>query len=153
MNQTMRKNIMNHLKWKSLKRAIKCSKNNSPGPNDVSNLMIKSIPETALPYILKVFNLVWVRSFVHNKWRTATIIPIPKPAKDHSNPGNYRPISLTSCLCKTLEKMMNWRLVEYMENNKIFSEIQCGFRKYRSTADHLIRMETFTMKGFAMKRR
>ena len=36
-----------------------------------------------------------------------------------------------------------------MENNKIFSEIQCGFRKYRSTADHLIRMDTIIRKGFA----
>ena len=36
-----------------------------------------------------------------------------------------------------------------MENNKIFSEIQCGFRKYRSTADHLIRIDTFIRKGFA----
>ena len=36
-----------------------------------------------------------------------------------------------------------------MENNKIFSEIQCGFRKYRSTADHLIRMDTFIRKVLA----
>ena len=136
-----------------LKRAIKCSKNNSPLPGDVSNLMIKAIQETALPYILNVFNLVWVRSFLHNRWRTATIIPIPKPGKDHSNPGNYRPISLTSCLCKTLKKMINWRLVEYMENNEIFSEIQCGFKKYRSTADHLIRMDTLIRKGFANEER
>ena len=36
-----------------------------------------------------------------------------------------------------------------MENNKIFSEIQRGFKKYRSTADHLIRMDTLIRKGFA----
>ena len=36
-----------------------------------------------------------------------------------------------------------------MENNKIFSEIQCDFRRYRSTADHPIRMYTFIRKGFA----
>ena len=42
------------LKMEELKRAIKCSKNNSPGLDDVSNLIIMSIPETALPYILSL---------------------------------------------------------------------------------------------------
>ena len=91
--------------------------------------MIKAIPETALPYVLKVFNLTWDTSFFHDNWRVATIIPIPKPGKENSDPRNYRPISLTICLCKILEKMINCRLVEYMENDKIFSEIQCGFRR------------------------
>ena len=71
------------------------------------------------------------------------------PGKDHSNPSNYKLISLTSCLVKTLEKMINGRLVEYMKQNKIFSEIQCGFRRYKSTIDHLVRMDTFVRKGFA----
>ena len=52
-------------------------------------------------------------------------------------------------MCKTLEKMINDRLVEYMEHNKIFSEIQCGFRRYKSTIDHLVRMDTCVRRGFA----
>ena len=114
--------------------------------------MIKAIPETALPYVLKVFNLALDTthtSFFHDNWRVATIIPMPTPGKDHSDPRNYRPMPLTSCLCKILEKKINCRLVEYMENNKIFSEIQCGFRRYKSTLDHLVRMDTFVRKDFA----
>ena len=45
--------------------------------------------------------------------------------------------------------MINCRLVEYMENNKIFSEKQCGFRRYKSTLDHLVRMDTFVRIRFA----
>ena len=41
----------------------------------------------------------------------ATVIAIPKPGKDSKNPSNYHPISLTSCLCKTMEGMINTRLV------------------------------------------
>ena len=104
-----------------------CCKRNSPGPDEVSNMMLKAIPEIAVSYILKIFNLVWDECYFHEKWRIATIIPVPKPGKDHSNPSNYRPISLTSCLCKTLKKMINGRLVEYMEHSKIFSEIQSSF--------------------------
>ena len=54
-----------------------------------------------------------------------------------------------SCLCKILEKMINGRLVEYMEHNKIFSEIQCGFGRFKSMIDHLVRINTFVRKGFA----
>ena len=75
-----------------LQRAIKMNKDNSPGPDEVSNMLLKAVPATALPYIIKVFNLLLERSFFHKKWRVATIIPIPKPGKDHSNPKNYRPI-------------------------------------------------------------
>ena len=106
-----------------MQRAINMSKDNSPGPDEVSNMLLKAVPETALPYILKVFNLVWKRSLFHNNWRVATIIPIPKPGKDHRNYRNYHPIALTSCMCKILEKI-NGRLVEYLEYNKIFNEIQ-----------------------------
>ena len=69
------------------------SKINFPGPDAVSNMMLKAIPEMALSYILKVFNLVWDECYFHDKWRIATIISIPKQGKDHSNPSNYWPIS------------------------------------------------------------
>ena len=40
----------------------------------------------------------------------ATVIPIPRPDKDHTDPTYYRPIALTSCICKTMERMINDRL-------------------------------------------
>ena len=58
-------------------------------------------------------------------WEIATIIPVPKPGKgDHAEPINYRPIALTSCLCKTLERMINTRLVWYLEFNNLISPVQ-----------------------------
>ena len=36
-----------------------------------------------------------------DSWRTSTVIPVPKPGKDKSDSSNYRPIALTSCICKT----------------------------------------------------
>ena len=39
------------------------------------------------------------------------IIPIPKPNKDHNEATNYRPIALISCLCKTMKRMINDRLI------------------------------------------
>ena len=58
---------------------------------------------------------------------------------------DYRPIALTSCVCKTMDGMINKRFVWFLESNniKFLSNIQCGFRKNRSTIDHLVRLETY----------
>ena len=79
----------------------------------------------------------------------ATVVPIPKPGKDHSEASNYRPIALTSCLCKTMKRMINDRLVWFLESNNLISNIQCGFRQGRSTLDHLVRFKTYIRNAFA----
>ena len=78
-------------------------------------------------------------------------MPIPKPNKDLSDPTNYRLIALTSCLCKTMERMVNDRLVWVLESKKLLSKFQCGFRKDHSTLDHLVRFEHFIREAFAKK--
>ena len=61
-------------------------------------------------------------------WRKATVIPISKPGMDPLNPNNYHPIALTSCLCKIMERMVNSRLVWYLEVNEILIKFHAGFR-------------------------
>ena len=110
--------------------------------------MLKHLSENALSTLLHIFNDIWATGVFPDSWRLATVIPIPKPGKDHAEPTNYRPIAQDqayrpSCLCKTLERMINKRLVWYLESNDLISPIQSGFRSERSTNDHLIRLETF----------
>ena len=47
--------------------------------------------------------------------------------------------------------MINDRFVWYLESNNIFTNIQCGFRKRRSTLDHLVRLESFIRDAFLNK--
>ena len=79
------------------------------------------------------------------------IVPIPKSGKDTSNLQNYRLIALTSCLCKTMERMINSRLTWYLETNGLITNMQTGFWKRRGTIDHLIRLETFIREAFIRK--
>ena len=82
----------------------------------------------------------------------ALIVPILKPGKTHSDPLNYRIISLTSCVCKVYVKMVNNRRVEFLENGKVLAGAQCGFRRNRATIDHLVRLETCIRKAMAEER-
>ena len=92
--------------------------------------------------LLETLNNIWFAGNFPPSWRTYTVMPIPKPAKDASDPNNYRPIALTSCLCKVIERMANNRLVWFLERNKLIT-LQCGYRKQRSTTYHLVRLESF----------
>ena len=114
---------------------------------------MKHLPDSSLSILLKTFNDIWETGTcnVPKSWKDATIIPVPKPGKDNTNPNNYRPIALTSCICKTLERMINVRLVWYLETNNIITEFQSGFKHQRSTNDHLVRLETFIREAFIKK--
>ena len=67
-----------------------------------------------------------------------SITPIFKKG-DKSDPGNYRPISLTSHLIKIFERVIRKKLVCYLESNSILSNKQHGFRKGRSCLTHLLK--------------
>jgi len=113
--------------------------------------MLKNLPEIALDTQLRVFNDLWVTDNFPSSWSEATVIPIPKPGKDLTDPVNYRPIALTSCLWKTFERLVNCRLVWFLENNNILTEYQSGFRKNRSTTDQLIRLESYIYEAFVRR--
>ena len=127
------------------------SHNTAVGPDEIHYEFLKQLPSCSLDFLLQAFNEVWVSGKFPTTWKQATIIPIPKPGKDNTDPSNYRPIALTSCLCKTLERMINTRLIWFLESNGLITNFQCGFRSKRSTVDHLVRLETFVRETFIKK--
>ena len=134
-----------------LEEALHNSKDYAPGPDKVHYRMLKHLPDSSKSALLEVFNNIFTTGKFPSSWREAIVIPIAKPGKDTTLPENYRPIALTSCVCKTLEKMINKRLVWYLESNKLLAEVQAGFRKARSTEDQLVRFETIVREAFIRK--
>lgn len=134
-----------------LNRALVCTKSTSPGPDRVMYTMLSHLPKASKLVLLEFFNQVWIQGTFPSAWKIATVIPLLKSGKESSSPTSYRPIALTSCIGKTFERMVNNRLVYFLEENKCLSELQCGFRTGRSTTDHLVRVETMIREAFVRR--
>ena len=125
--------------------ALKKSHDTATGPDEIHYQLLKHLPRDSLMVLLDIFNDIWASREISECWKEATVIPISKTGKDPKNPSNCHPISLTSCLCKT---MINTRLVWFLEKNNILTKYQNGFRKGRTTTDQLIRVESFIRDSF-----
>ena len=68
-------------------------------------------------------------------------MPIHKSGNT-DDPNNYRGICISSCLGKCFTLIMNTRLNDFLESNKITNKSQIGFRKNCRTADHLLVLKT-----------
>ncbi|GFU58610.1 probable RNA-directed DNA polymerase from transposon X-element [Trichonephila clavipes] len=134
-----------------LQKALPQAHNTSPGPDGITYAMLRHLHPNSLANILFLFNRVWKEHCFPSSWREAIVIPILKPGKVATDPLSYRPIALTSCFCKTFERMVNTRLVYVLEKEKFISPLQSGFRKGRSTLDNLVFLESQIRDAFVRR--
>jgi hypothetical protein len=64
-------------------------------------------------------------------WKHAYVCPIFKKGARHE-PANYRPVLLICILCKLMEHLIVSNVIKHIENNKVLTKFQHGFR---STTD------------------
>jgi potassium voltage-gated channel Eag-related subfamily H protein 8 len=121
--------------------ALDRCRNMSPGPDDIQDEMLSHLQFAGKEFLLSVYSRIWTESLVPDAWKEAFVIPVLKPGTDRPQATIYRPISLTSCLCKTTERMMNRRLVWVLES-----------RNFPSGAahDHLVILECHIQSAFLL---
>ena len=137
-----------------LNDAIKRLKNKkAPGKDGVCNEMIKHLGPTARKKLLELFNLSWKTGVFPSAWKEAIVIPILKKEKDPKKKTSYRPVSLLSSLGKTLERMVNKRLMWHLEINNVTTKEQTAFRKNRNTEDQLIYLSQSVENAFQEKKK
>ena len=125
---------------------ISKSHDSAVDPDDIHYQMLKHLPPNAANTLLQTLNNIWFAGNFPPSWRTSTVIPIPKPAKDASEPNNYRPIALTSCLCKVMERTINNRLVWFLERNKLIAPMWFSqTTQHHRVTDHVVRLESFKL--------
>lgn len=134
-----------------LEEALQSLKDGSPGPDNISNAFLRELPESAKVILLNLFNEIIKTQKYPEQWQKAIIVPIKKSNKPKSDPTSYRPISLLCTLPKLLDKIVNRRLVWFLETNNLLANNQNGFRPHRSTLDNIIDLESIIQESFANK--
>ena len=85
-----------------------------------------------------LFNMSISLGQVPDEWKYAIVSPICKGGrKDRHSPTNYRPISLTSCVAQTMEKLLHCQVLEYLQTNGLLYEHQVGFLPNHLTVTQL----------------
>lgn len=126
----------------------KLKKRKSPGPDKIHNEMLQNLGKKGMSLVLNLFNKTWKEGSLPKAWKLATITPILKKGKTANNPKSYRPISLTSCLGKLCERIMNSRLYWWLESSGLITQFQAGFRRKSRTEDQLFRLTQKILDGF-----
>ena len=111
--------------------------NSAMGPDNLHPHLLKQCA-AELAYPLQI---IFSRSLQEGRlpecWKSSLVIPIFKKGS-RSDPLNYRPISLTSVVCKTMERLVCAQLRSYLEDNSLLNSNQFGFRTGRGTIDQLL---------------
>ena len=119
------------------KNISKLKQAKSPGPDGIHNKLIIELKEQISEPLCKIFQESIDSGRVPIEWKCANVSPIYKSGDKHE-PGNYRPVSLTSICSRLLESIIKGQIMEYMEKNDMFSEHQYGFRSGYSCVTQLL---------------
>ncbi len=106
------------------------------GPDGVPPIVLKNCASVETPCLVKLFSLYLSTSTFPSCWKYAHIQPVPKKG-DCSNPSNYRPIALLSCLSKAFKTILNKWFLKHLSSFNLLLDRQHDFRKERSTGDLL----------------
>ena len=90
----------------------------------------ETIEQTSIP-LARVFNLSLKEGVVPFEWKEANIIPLFKKGSRNKS-KNYRPVSLTSVICKLLERLIKDHMVDFLVRHKLLNSSQHEFLKARS---------------------
>jgi hypothetical protein len=112
-------------------------KNKSVGPDGISIDLIKMGGIEISNYINYLCNVTINNGVLANDWKKANVTPIYKGG-DKGQIENYRPVSLTSVVCKILEKIIAQCFWDFWESTNWLSDFQHGYRKGHSCETQLL---------------
>ena len=118
-------------------KLLKLKPLSAPGPDGVNpRILIELADELSEPLSI-IFNLALTNSSVPSVWKQANVTPIFKKGTK-SSPGNYRPVSLTSIICKVMESIIRDQIVRHLAENSLIFQSQHGFMARRSCLTNLL---------------
>ena len=115
----------------------KLDPNKSNLPSCVHPRLIKECSDTLIDPLYHIYYLSLKTGTIPSKWKHGDVTPLFKD-DDRHKASNYRPITLTSVLSRTLERIIKKQLMTYLIENDTLSKDQHGFLNRRSCLSNLL---------------
>ena len=104
---------------KSVEKILKnLQPSKSPGPDGIHPRILKELSGTLATPLTMIFKSSLSTSCIPDIWKTANITPLFKKG-DKRDTSKYRPISLTSVVCKIMERLIHDHLMEHLKINNL----------------------------------
>ena len=113
------------------------SASSSSGPDGIHpSVLLRCSDAMALPLAL-IIDMSLQNGALPREWKQSRVVPIFKSGSKFV-PRNYRPVSVTSSPCKVTERLVVDHILDYLDQHRLLSNKQFGFRRGRSTEDQLL---------------
>ena len=127
-----------------LKKLKSLKVDKSPGPDGLHPKLLFELSDVLCKPLCMLFNKSIREGVVPIDWKTARVSALHKKG-DRSLPSNYRPVSLTSIVCKLLESIIRDNIESHLKSNNLLSDHQFGFREGRCCTSQLLHaLDTWT---------
>lgn len=128
-------------------KAVQSRKRTAPGKDNIPYFVYENLPKAIKEIMLNIINLIWKTGEIPLQLKHSVIIPILKHGKDPRYTSSYRPIALTSCFAKIIERIIKERLQWFFEKHELLPNFLSGFRKGRSVTDNIVQLENDIQKS------